>query len=228
MRTDSPPLIPTTITEYFNHLWPFPGADLSFGYNNHPHMPELVRRERPRHVVCIQPFQIALWPVSQGIWQQYIGFCTGCDNSGNPVCDASRPVTNVSWEDIVLSKDHPSFIKWCKQVTGIDWQLPHEYELEHFAKTYRLHGPEQPQRADATVQIPPPYRREWCSNNFGSFPLCYPNDLLAGTEKSIRVVNAYRSTNLMDRTQTRLHAHTNYASDDLGFRLLVRGRSVSI
>ena len=91
-------------------------------------MPELVRRERPQ-LVCIQPFQIAQWPVSQGIWQQYIGFYAGCDNSENPVCDVSRPVTNVSWADIVLSSEQPSFIEWCKQVTGIDWQLPHEYEL---------------------------------------------------------------------------------------------------
>lgn len=214
--------VPTTITEYCNHLWTFSGADLSFGYNNHPHMPELVRRERPRHVVCIQPFQIALWPVSRGIWQQYIGFCKGRNNAENPVCDAGRPVTNISWADIVRSSDRPSFIEWCKQVTGIDWQLPHEYELEHFAKTYKLHGPEQPQQVDMKMQISQTYLCEWCSNSFGSFPLGYPNDLVAGAEKSIRVVNAYRSTSLMDRPQTRLYADIDYSADDLGFRLMAR------
>ena len=140
----------------------------------------------------------------------------------------SCPVTDVSWADIMIARDHPSFVEWCRQATGIDWQLPHEYELELFTKTFALQGPDDNKRAEVKKRTSKSYRREWCSNNYGTYPLLYPNDLLAGTEKSIRVVNAYRSTNLMDRPNTRLYAHIDYASDDLGFRLLVRGRSLHL
>ncbi len=73
-----------------------------------------------------------------------------------------------------------------------------------------------------TALLPDTYKCEWCSNDYGTYPLRYPNDLVAGTEKSIRVVNAYRFTNLMDRPNTRLHAHVDYSSSDLGFRLVIR------
>lgn len=221
-RQESQSLMPTTIAEYSDQLFSLAEGSYAFGFDNHVHMPELVRRERPRHVVHLEQFQIAQWPISKGIWQQYIGFCSGNDQSVHSDRDARRPVTNVSWADIMHPNDRPSFVEWCRQVTGIDWQLPHEYELELFTKTFALQGPGDNKRAEVKKQIAKSYRREWCSNNYGTYPLLYPNDLVAGTEKSIRVVNAPRSTNLMDRPNTRLHAHIDYSSDDLGFRLVRR------
>lgn len=221
-RQESQSLIPTTIAEYSDHLVSFPRGSYAFGLDNHPHMPELVRRERPRHNVLVQQFQIAQWPISNGIWQQYIEFCSESDQSAHSVRDVRHPVTNVSWADIMHPNDRLSFVQWCRQVTGMDWQLPHEYELELFTKTYVLQGPDDNERVGVKKRVSKSYRSEWCNNNFGSFPLPYPNDLVAGTEKSIRVVNGFRSTNLMDRPNTRLHAHVDYSSSDLGFRLVIR------
>jgi formylglycine-generating enzyme required for sulfatase activity len=221
-RQESKSLIPTTIAEYSDHLFSIAEGSYAFGFDNHVHMSELVRRERPRHVVHVQQFQIAQWPISNGIWSEYIRYYSGRVEDTSADQHTSSPVTNVSWTDIMHPNDRLSFVQWCRQETGMDWQLPHEYELELFAKTYVLQGPDDNERAEVKNRISKSYRSEWCNNNYGSFPLPYPNDLVAGTEKSIRVVNGFRSTNLMDRPNTRLHAHVDYSSSDLGFRLVIR------
>ncbi len=216
-------MIPTTIAEYSDHLFSIAEGSYTFGLDNHINMPELVRRERPRHTVLVQQFQIARWPVSKGIWQQYIEFCLGSDQSAHSVRGVKQPMTNVSWADIMLSGEHPSFVEWCREVTGIDWHVPHEYDLELFTKTHGLRGAVSTENNAITDLLPDTYKREWCNNTYGTYPLRYPNDIVTGTEKSIRVVNVYRSTNLIDRPNTRLHAHVDYSSSDLGFRLLRRG-----
>ena len=213
-------MIPLSLADYSNNLLLVSETEQYFGTNNHPHIPELVRREIPRHVVRIKQFQIGKWPISNGIWNDYIRYYMG--NVEDADQHRSSSVTNVSWADIMHPNDRPSFVEWCRQVTGIDWQLPHEYELELFAKTFALHDPDDNERAEFKKRTSKSCRREWCSNNYGTYPLLYPNDLVAGTEKSIRGVNVYRSTNLMDRPNTRQHAHVDYASSDLGFRLLCR------
>ena len=77
--------------------------------------------EKPAHEVCVDPFSIGRYPVTQKEWLAVMG--------GNPsqYRGDDLPVDNVSWNDV------QTFIKALSERTGKKWRLPSEAEWEYAA-----------------------------------------------------------------------------------------------
>ena len=78
--------------------------------------------ETPRHEVTLHDYRIGKYEVTQELWETVMG-----DNP-SVFKGKSRPVENVSWNDVNL------FIKKLNKVTGRHYRLPTEAEWEFAAR----------------------------------------------------------------------------------------------
>ena len=78
--------------------------------------------EKPIHTVTVGDFYIGKYEVTQKEWKAIIG------NNPSGFKGVSRPVENVSWNDV------QDFIKKVNVKTGIKYRLPTEAEWEYAAK----------------------------------------------------------------------------------------------
>ena len=78
--------------------------------------------ETPRHEVTLHNYRIGKYEVTQELWETVMG-----DNP-SVFKGKSRPVENVSWNDVSL------FIKKLNKVTGRHYRLPTEAEWEFAAR----------------------------------------------------------------------------------------------
>jgi formylglycine-generating enzyme required for sulfatase activity len=79
--------------------------------------------EKPSHQVNVGDFKIGKYPVTQAQWAAVMG--------SNPASFAevtSRPVENVSWNDV------QTFIANLNHITGKEYRLPTEAEWEYAAR----------------------------------------------------------------------------------------------
>lgn len=84
--------------------------------------------EEPAHKVKVESFLIGKYPVTFAEFDAYCelsGFSQPNDSGWGR---GSRPVINVSWNDI------QQYIDWLKEVTGQQWRLPSEAEWEYAAR----------------------------------------------------------------------------------------------
>lgn len=94
------------------------GGTFSMGFN--PDETEHAY-ETPRHEVTLHNYRIGKYEVTQELWETVMG-----DNP-SVFKGKSRPVENVSWNDVSL------FIKKLNKVTGRHYRLPTEAEWEFAA-----------------------------------------------------------------------------------------------
>lgn len=78
--------------------------------------------ERPAHEVCVGPFSLGTYPVTQREWLSVMG------SNPSQYRGDDLPVENVSWNDA------QAFIKALNQRSGRKWRLPSEAEWEYAAR----------------------------------------------------------------------------------------------
>jgi formylglycine-generating enzyme required for sulfatase activity/serine/threonine protein kinase len=79
--------------------------------------------EAPVHRVCVDPFYMSRYEVTQGQWTPVMGYNPSWFKYGD-----RYPVERVSWEDV------QEFIRILNQKTGIRYRLPTEAEWEYAAR----------------------------------------------------------------------------------------------
>ncbi len=80
--------------------------------------------ERPKHKVCLNPFSIGKYEVTQALWSAVMG-----SNPSHYQKGTNYPVEKVSWEDI------QQFIHKLNNETGKNYRLPTEAEWEYAARS---------------------------------------------------------------------------------------------
>jgi formylglycine-generating enzyme required for sulfatase activity len=80
--------------------------------------------ERPLHEVCIDDFYIGKYEVTQGQWEEVMGYNPARFKNGS-----DNPVERVSWDDV------QEFINKLNQKTGENYRLPTEAEWECAARS---------------------------------------------------------------------------------------------
>lgn len=83
--------------------------------------------ERPVHRVEISAFEIAVCPVTNGQWSEYLD-AGGGPWPGSPFSDRDQPVVAVSWFDAVR------YCQWLSACSGRRFRLPTEAEWECAAR----------------------------------------------------------------------------------------------
>ncbi len=81
--------------------------------------------ERPVHEVCLDPFYMAKFPVTQGVWQAVMGENPSEDQECGPEC----PVEMVSWNEVQL------FIEALNERGEKVFGLPTEAQWEYAARS---------------------------------------------------------------------------------------------
>jgi len=99
---------------------PIPGGCFRMGSD----APDAAPDESPVHEVCVKPFSIGKFPVTQGQWIQ----STGKNPSAHDKCGADCPVENVSWNDI------GQFLLRLNARKHRNYRLPTEAEWEYAAR----------------------------------------------------------------------------------------------
>lgn len=77
--------------------------------------------EKPTHEVCLSPFYLGRYEVTQGEWRKVMGF----NPSLFTACGDDCPVDQVSWSDA------REFIHRLNRLTGRNYRLPTEAEWEY-------------------------------------------------------------------------------------------------
>lgn len=128
---------------------------------------EANKNEQPKHNVTVASFKISKYEVTQAQWLTVMG-----ENPSTDQDDLGKPVTNVSYRDIM------EFIHKLNEITGLHFRLPTEQEWEFAARGgNRVHGNKYYKYAGADNPIESAWTN-WNSNHsIHRVGELYPNEL---------------------------------------------------
>ena len=196
-------------------------------------------REKPAHQVTVSSFNIAKYPVTQGLWSSVMD-----SNPSNFKKGDDFPVENVSWTDA------QEFIVKLNAVTGKNYRLPTEAEWEYAArggsqsKGYRYSGSNDPddvawyllwaltgstypvgekQPNELGIHDMSGNVDEWCSDWYGDYSAEEQNNPTGPSSGvgRVRRGGSWGDAAVNCRVSYRFHNNPDSRNSYLGFRLVL-------